>query len=84
MVTLAIEDALNAELERVAAQKGRANSDVAAEALRQYVQTERRKEQAVNPALIALYSQLADEDVALAEAGMEDYHWRLIADSAPF
>lgn len=73
MVTLTIDEALDAELERVSLRKGRAKADVVADVLRQYVQAEQRRQDPLDPALIALYSQLADEDVALAEAGMEDY-----------
>lgn len=74
MVTLAIDEALDTELELVSTRKGRSKSDVVAEVLRRYVQTEQRRQQPLDPALIALYSQFADEDVALAESGMDDYH----------
>jgi hypothetical protein len=77
MVMLAIDEALDAELEIVSIRKGRAKSEVIAEVLRQYVQTEQRKQFLLDPVLIALYSQLADEDVALAEAGMDDYNRQL-------
>ena len=42
MVTLTIDEALDAELERVSTRKGRAKSDIVADALRQYVQAEQR------------------------------------------
>lgn len=77
MVMLAIDEALDAQLELVSTRKGRAKSDVVADILRQYVQTEQRRQQALDPALIAMYSQLTDEDVALAEAGMDDYNRQL-------
>jgi metal-responsive CopG/Arc/MetJ family transcriptional regulator len=73
MATLTIDEGLDAELERVSTRKGRPKADVVADALRQYVQAEQRRQSLLDPALIALYSQLADEDVALAEAGMDDY-----------
>jgi len=79
MVTVAIDDALDAQLEIVSNRKGRAKSDVVVEALRQYVKTEQRKQQLQDPALIALYQQLADEDTALAEEGMDDYSRQLEA-----
>ena len=77
MVTLSIDETLNAQLELVSTRKGRAKSDVVAEVLRQYVPTEQRRQQLQAPALIALYQQLADEEVALAEAGMDDYNRQL-------
>ncbi len=61
----------------VSIRQGRSKSDVVAEVLRRYVLTEQRRQQTFDPDLIALYSQLADEDVALAEAGMEDYQKQL-------
>ena len=73
MATLTVDEELDAELERVSTRKGRTKADVVADALRQYVQTEQRRQTPFDPALIALYRQLADEDVALAEAGMDDY-----------
>ena len=79
MVTVALDDMLDAQLELVSSRKGRAKSDVVIEALRQYVKTEQRKQQLQNPALIALYQQLADEDTALAEEGMDGYCQQLVA-----
>ena len=73
MVTLTIDEALDAELERVSTRKGLAKADVVADALRRYVQADQRSRTPIDPSLIALYSQLAAEDVALAEAGMDDY-----------
>ena len=73
MFTLAIDEALDRQLEIVSAWKGRAKSDVIVEVLRHYVQTEKRKQQLLDPALTALYSQLADEDVALAGSDIEGY-----------
>jgi len=73
MVTLTIDEALDAELERVSTRKGRSKADVVADALLQYVQAEEQRQALLDPAIIALYSQLVDEDVALAEAGMDDY-----------
>ena len=73
MATLTIDEALDSELELVSVRKGIAKADVVADILRQYVQAEQRRCAPIDPALIALYSQLADEDVALAEAGMNEY-----------
>ena len=46
---------------------------MAAEILRKHIQVERLRQSLQDPALIALYEDLAAEDVALAEAGMADY-----------
>ncbi len=73
MVTLTIDEALDAQLEQVSLRAGRAKSDVVADVLHRYVQAEQRRRQPIDPALVTLYSQLAEEDVALAEAGMDDY-----------
>jgi metal-responsive CopG/Arc/MetJ family transcriptional regulator len=73
MVTLTIDEALDAELERVSTRKGRTKDEVVADVLRQYVQSEQRRQLQIDPALISLYNQLADEDIALAETGMNDY-----------
>ncbi len=74
MVTLTIDETLNEQLELVSNRKGRAKSEVVVEVLLHYVQAEQLKHQLQEPALIALYKQLADEDVALAEEGMDDYN----------
>ena len=46
---------------------------MAADILRKHIQAERLRQLLQDPALIALYEDLAAEDVALAEAGMADY-----------
>ncbi len=69
-----LEDDVDAALEDVSARQGRAKMDMAAEILRKYVQTERLRQSLQDPALIALYQELAAEDVELAEAGIADYH----------
>lgn len=68
-----LEDDVDAALEDVSARQGRAKMDMAAEILRKYVQTERLRQSLQDTALIALYQELAAEDVEMAEAGMPDY-----------
>lgn len=68
-----LDDDVDAGLEDVSLRQGRAKIDMAAEILRKYVQTERLRQSLQDPALTALYRELAAEDVELAEAGMADY-----------
>ena len=68
-----LEDDVDAALEDASMRHGRPKMDMAADILRKYVQTERLRQSLQDPALIALYQELAAEDVALAEAGMADY-----------
>ncbi len=68
-----LEDDVDAGLADVSARYGRPKTDIAAEILGKYVQTERLKQSLQEPVLIILYQELAAEDVALAEAGMGDY-----------
>ena len=70
---LTIDDDLDAALEAACAEQGRDKSEVVAEILRKYVETERLKRSLQDPGLSALYEQLAAEDSALAEQGMADY-----------
>jgi len=56
---------------------------MAADILRKHIQAERLRQLLQDPALIALYEDLAAEDVALTEAGMADYQQGLeLADRA--
>lgn len=79
MVTLPLllDEDLDATLETLSSQQGRNKADIAVEALRKFLltnqQTEQRRRALQDPTLIALYQQLAEEDVALAEAGLADY-----------
>lgn len=68
-----LEGDVNAALEDVSLRHGHPKTDMAADILRKYVQTERLRQSLQDPALIALYQELAAEDTALAEAGMADY-----------
>lgn len=77
MATLTIDETLNEQLELVSNRKGRVKSEVVVEVLLHYVQSEQRKHQLLDPALIALYTELVDEDIALAEEGMEEYYRQL-------
>ena len=56
---------------------------MATDILRKYIQAERLRQLLQDPALIALYEDLAAEDVALAEAAMGNYQKGLeLADRA--
>ena len=72
-LSLDVDDQLDAALEAVSVGKGRAKADIITQVLRQYVQTERLRQSLQDPALVALYQELAEEDVQLAEEGMGDY-----------
>ena len=70
---LLLDEDLNAALEAASAQEGRDKTEVVTEALRRYLDFQQRSRHLLDPSLAALYRQLADEDVALAEAGIADY-----------
>jgi len=70
---LNLEDALVEELENVSARQQRDAASIASELVRRYLESERARQTLQSSSLIALYGELAEEDVALAEAGMTDY-----------
>ena len=70
---LVLDDDLDAALETVSAVQGRAKADIATEVLRKYVQAERLRQTPQDAHLVALYKELAEEDVQLAEQGMAEY-----------
>lgn len=74
---LRLDDELDAALEVVCKGLGRDKADVVTDIVRKYVETERLKHALRDPALAALYEQLAAEDVALAEEGMAEYQGML-------
>jgi predicted transcriptional regulator len=76
---LRLDDELDAALEAVCKGLGRDKADVVTDIVRKYVETERVKHALRDPALVALYEQLAAEDVALAEEGMAEYRGMLEA-----
>ena len=70
---LRLDDELDSALEAFCAEDGRDKVEVVREVVRNYVEKERMKRALEDPALAALYQELALEDVALAEGGMADY-----------
>ncbi len=73
-LVLSLDDDLDEALEELGAEQGRTKDQVVVDLLRRCVETERLKRTLHDPNLSALYADLADEDVALAEEGMADYH----------
>jgi hypothetical protein len=70
---LDLDDALDAALDAVSLEQGRGKADLVLDLVRKYVEAEQLKRTLQDPALIALYDQLAVEDIALAEQGLGDY-----------
>jgi metal-responsive CopG/Arc/MetJ family transcriptional regulator len=77
-----MDDELDAALDMVCAEQGLKKADLVVDIVRKYVETERLKRALQDPSLAALYEQLADEDVSLAEEGMADYQQILEAAAA--
>lgn len=72
-VVLTIEDEIDDDLDVVCAERGRGKEGLIADIVRGYVRAERLRRALGSPELVALYSELADEDAALAEQGMADF-----------
>jgi predicted DNA-binding protein len=78
-----LEDDLAAALEVVCREQGRTKADLVTDLVRKYLQTQAVKHALADPALVALYEDLAAEDVALAEQGLSDYQQMLEAADQP-
>ena len=76
-ISLRIDDEVDAALAALCAEQGRNETEVVADVLRRYVETERLKRMLEDPALAQLYEELAAEDRALAEEGMAEYQQTL-------
>src|SRR5207244_859574 len=74
-----LDDDLDAALEAVSAEQGRGKADLVVDIVRRYIETDRLRRTLEDPALVALYQQLAPEDKALAEEGLADYQRMLAA-----
>ncbi len=72
-ISLNVDDETDAALTAVCAERGRSKTELVADVLRKYLQSERLKRTLQDPALSKLYQELAGEDLALAEEGMSDY-----------
>ena len=70
---LDLDDELDAALDAVSLEQGRAKVELVLDLVRKYVEAEKLKRTLQDPALIALYNELAAEDIALAEQGLADY-----------
>ena len=82
-IQVPLDDAVSEALETLCADQQRDKEGMVRELVNRFVATEQARRVLQNPDLISLYDQLADEDEALAEAGMSDYHRLLIeADKA--
>ncbi len=73
ILPLRLDDELDAALGAVCKALGRDKTDVVEDVVRKYVETERLKSALQDSELVALYEQMAVEDVALAEEGIADY-----------
>jgi hypothetical protein len=72
-LVLRLDDAAMAELERVSARQQRDVTTFAEDLVRRYLEAERAKQAMQSSDLVALYGELAGEDVSLAESGLADY-----------
>jgi predicted transcriptional regulator len=82
-LSLRVDDDLNAALEAVCTEQRRSKADVARDALRAYLQTQRLRRALQEPGLAGLYEELAAEDATLAEEGMAEYQHMLEAADRP-
>jgi metal-responsive CopG/Arc/MetJ family transcriptional regulator len=73
MQTVILDDELADALERVSRREGKDRNQVAADAVRRYVQAQERTHVIIDQELKDLYKILADEDVELANQGMDEY-----------
>lgn len=70
---LVLDDDLATSLQTISAGQGRAETDLVLDMLRRYVRAEQLRQALQDPALIALYQGMGDEDVRMAEEGLADY-----------
>jgi hypothetical protein len=78
-----LDDDLDAALGVISAEQGRGKADLVIDIVRRYIETERLRRTLADPALIALYEQLATGDKALAEEGLAEYQQMLAAADQP-
>jgi predicted DNA-binding protein len=78
-----LEDELDAALEAVCQEQGRTKAELIAEIVRKYLEAEKLRDALADPALVALYEELAPEDIALAEQGLAEYQKMLGATDQP-
>lgn len=73
IISLRLDDDVDAALEALCAAEGRDKCDVVTEVVRKYVETARLRRALKDHALTRLYEELAGEDVTLAEEGIAEY-----------
>jgi predicted transcriptional regulator len=76
-ILVALDDDLSANLHALCAGQGREPSVLVAELVEKYVEAERLKQSLAKPETAAFYEELANEDLALAEGGLDDYEKQL-------
>lgn len=83
VLPLNMDDELDAALDAVSREQGTGKAELVIDIVRRYVAAERLKSTLQDPALVALYEQLAAEDLGLAEEGLADYAKMLQAADQP-
>jgi|FaiFalFF_MnMetaG_3_1042247.scaffolds.fasta_scaffold02148_3 metal-responsive CopG/Arc/MetJ family transcriptional regulator len=73
VLSLELDEELDAALDALCQTQGRPKSELVVDLVRRFVETEKLKQTLQDPHLVALYHQLASEDIDLAEQGMADY-----------
>ncbi len=72
-IPLTLDDELDAMLDSICAEQGRNKAEVATEVVRKYVEAGQLRRALQDSTLVALYQELAEEDINLAEEGMAEY-----------
>ena len=72
-IQVPLDDAVSAALETLCAEQRRDKEGIVSDLVNRFVAAEQARRTLQNPDLVALYEELADEDLLLAEAGMSDY-----------
>jgi hypothetical protein len=83
VLPVSLDDELASVLAAVSAARGLDETTLASDVLRKFLKAEQLKRTLDDPALAALYEQLAAEDLALAEEGVAEYHQALEAIDQP-
>jgi predicted transcriptional regulator len=75
--TIRLDDGLAAELTQLCRSQQRDRDTLLTDLVRKYVEAEKLRKALTDSSLAAEYANLADEDVALAEQGMDEYEKNL-------
>lgn len=76
-LTVCLDDELDTALEALCTEEGRQRGEFESEVLRQFVERERLARQVQDPAWQAVYREVEQEELAMAEEGMAEYAERL-------